>query len=82
MKVRDFFKYMYKPIDCKQRTSNICLLTYLCIYSERERERERERESNTFEVGRQNDNVFLNMIFQLKNSTNNSSTLLLLQFSL
>ena len=28
--------------------------------------RERERESNTFEVGRQNDNVFLNMIFQLE----------------
>ena len=50
----------------KQRTSNICLLTYLCIYSERERERERERESNTFEVGRQHDNVFLNMIFQFE----------------
>ena len=28
----------------KQRTSNICLLTYLCIYSERERETETERE--------------------------------------
>ena len=60
----------------KQRTSNICLLTYLCIYAEREtetetererereREKERERESNTFEVERQNDNVFLNMISQ------------------
>ena len=26
----------------------------------------RERKSNIFEVGRQNDNVFLNMIFQFE----------------